>query len=363
MTQQTNLEDQSNATIPVDFAYDTEHPVLPIPFTVIIGDRKFEGAGLSVTAAFIKAPGPFDPGLAGKKFVSRLQFDFDGFTVNLYPECVVAGSRKDGEIALQFLDPTGPHLPQLRYILNSYIAGDFVTMGSMMSYTGPAKPATSASAAEPTPDDPDRRWRSLAVAVLSAMLILFAANVLINRFTTTYEPRPVFINQDGTVMRATVDGQITAINQSATTGDTVFAVRSVQGDTLSFQLPCDCAVSVASGIVVGSTVLKTDPVLSFHYSNQSVTARTQMSVEGLNRAQAGEIVYLDIADGPSIPVRAIVDSNTMATAQRGELYLPVVLQPLRNDVDLSPWQDQTARVRLHRPLFGGALHRLRESVL
>ncbi|MGB0968469.1 MAG: hypothetical protein ACPGUX_09810 [Halocynthiibacter sp.] len=361
MTQQTNITAQAHSSIPVDFAYDTEHPVLPVPFTVIIGDRKFEGAGLSVTAAFIKAPGPFDPGLAGKKFVSRLQFDFDGFTVNLYPECVVAGSRKDGEIALQFLDPTGPHLPQLRYILNSYIAGDFVTMGSMMSYTGPTDaPATGGDRAA-TPDDPNRRWRSLAVAVISGILILVAANILITRYTTSYEPRPVFIERSGTEMRATADGQLASLNPNARAGEVVFTINSNSGDVLNFQLPCDCTVMVSDGVVEGATVLKTDPILTFFTGSNGITVRTQMSVEGLSRAMDGERVYLDLADGRSIPVRVLVSSATNASALRGELYVPVDLvaeEGALGSVDIG----QTARVRLARPILGGALLDLKDML-
>lgn len=360
MTQQLNIAAEAHSSVPVDFAYDTEHPVLPVPFTVIIGDRKFEGSGLSVTAAFIKAPGPFDPGLAGKKFVSRLQFDFDGFTVNLYPECVVAGSRKDGEIALQFLDPTGPHLPQLRYILNSYIAGDFVTMGNMMSYSGPTQAATQASARPATPDDPNRRWRSLAVAVISGILILLAANILLTRYTTSYEPRPVFIGRSGTEMRATADGQLTFLNPGAVRGDTVYTIQANSGDVFNVRLPCDCTVNVIDGIENGATVLKGDPILSFFSGEPGLTIRTQMSVEGLSRAMNGERVYLDLSDGREIPVRVLVNAETNAQALRGALYVPVDLGVEDGALDFERDHGLTARVRLARPILGGALLDLKE---
>lgn len=356
MTEQSKIEAQAN--VPVDFVYDTEHPVLPVPFAVTIGDQKFDGTGLSVTAAFIKVPGPFDPSLMGTKFVTKLQFDFEGFTVALYPEAMVAGTRKDGEIALQFMDPTGPHLPQLRYILNSYIAGDFVSMGSMLSYTGPTKPKSRKDAVA---DDPRRRMRSLGAAALSVLLILFAANTLITRYTESFEPRPVFIERAGTEMRATAAGQIAYLNPGAQQGEVAFTLNSNSGDVLNFQLPCDCQITLADGVVEGATVLPIDPILTFFDSNVGLRVRTQMSVEGLAKAMDGERVYLDMADGRSIPVRVIVNSATNASALRGELYVPVDLAAEEGSLGPSDI-GQSARLRLAKPILGGALLDLKEML-
>ena len=358
MTEQSNITAENSTPIPVDFVFESEHPVLPVPFTVTIGDQKFEGTGLSVIAAFIKAPGPFDPSLMGTKFVIKLQFDFEGFTVALYPEAQVAGTRKDGEIALQFIDPTGPHLPQLRYILNSYISGDFVTVGSMLAYTGPSKPKAPK---EKAADDPRRRLKSLGAAVVSVVLILMAANVLITRYTQAFEPRPVFVERAGTEMRATAAGQLSYLNPQARNGEVVFTVNSNTGDVLNFQLPCDCQITVADGVVEGATVLPIDPILTFFDNSVGIRVRTQMSVEGLARAMDGDRVYLDLADGRSVPVRVVVSSATNASALRGELYVPVDL--VAEEGGLGPDDiGQSARVRLAKPILGGALLDLKEML-
>ncbi|MCB1335627.1 MAG: hypothetical protein KDK26_18820 [Roseivivax sp.] len=358
MTEQKKIEAEAQANIPVDFVYDTEHPVLPVPFTLSIGEQKFQGTGLSITAAFVKAPGQFDPALLGTRFVTKLQFDFDGFTVAIYPECQVAGTRDGDEIALQFIDPTGPHLPQLRYILNSYIAGDFVTMGAMLGYTGPTKPkAPKEKAAE----DPRRRLKSLGTAVLSGVLILAAANVLVTRYVTKFEPRPVIVERAGTEMRATAAGQVAYLNANARQGEVVFTINSNSGDVLNFQLPCDCQIALADGLVEGATVLPIDPILTFFDNTVGVRVRTQMSVEGLAKAMDGERVYLDMADGRSVPVRVVVSSATNASALRGELYVPVDL--VAEEGALGPADiGQTARVRLAKPILGGALLDLKEML-
>jgi hypothetical protein len=99
--------------MPQDFIYNTEHPVLAIPFTAYLGDHKLEGAELSVTAAYVIIGGALDPAWKGHREVCKLQFDFQGFSVTLFPDMIVAGSRRDGEMTLQFMDPAGDHLPQL----------------------------------------------------------------------------------------------------------------------------------------------------------------------------------------------------------------------------------------------------------
>ena len=69
----------------------------------------------------------------------KLRFSFENFSVALYPEVRLLEGEGD-TWAFQFDDPAGEHLPQLRYILNAYLAGDMMTLGKMMAHTGPATP-------------------------------------------------------------------------------------------------------------------------------------------------------------------------------------------------------------------------------
>ncbi|MCH2094715.1 MAG: hypothetical protein MK160_06305 [Rhodobacteraceae bacterium] len=356
--QQTPADMQAQAqSVPADFVYDTEHPVLPIPFKVQIGKQIFEGTGLSVTSAFIAVNGPVDTSATGRKMIIKLQFDFEGFTLLLFPEATFAGSRQDGEATLQFTDPTGAHLPQLRYILNNFIAGDFVTLGSMMSYTGPTKP--KAPKAKDT-GARARRVRSLGTAVVSAALILLAGNTLISRFTTSFEARPVFIERAGNEMRATTAGQVAYLNPQAKAGEVVFSINANTGDVLNFQLPCDCEVTVTDGVSEGSTVLPIDPILTFFDASVGVQVRMNMSVEGLSAAMSGDRVTLELSDGRSIPVTVKTTSATNSAALRGELYVPVnlVAEPgVLSEGDIGA----QAQVRISKTFFGGSLAGLMDT--
>jgi mannuronan synthase len=347
----TEKRAETRRPMPADFVYETEHPVLPIPFTATIGDARLEGVGLSVTAAYVAINGPVDPAWVNYREVIKLQFDFDGFTVTLFPEAVVAGARQDGEMTLQFMDPAGAHLPQLRYIINSYIAGDFVSMGGMMSYSGPTKPKSAKGGADQS--SYKLRIRSLAVAIMSATVIVAVAGLLYNRATQTVEPRPVFIERIGKDMRATTAGQVSYLNPDAGAGEVVFSINSNAGDVLNFQLPCDCDVEVTEGIFEGATVLPIDVILSFFDSSVGVRVETQMSIEGLAKAMSGEMAFLDINDGRTIPVRVVVTSATNAAAARGDLFVPVSLEPPEGVLTVDDI-GKAAQLRLSRSLFGGS---------
>jgi mannuronan synthase len=338
-------------TVPQDFIYDSEHPILPIPFKVWVGENKLEGNELSVTAAYVGIGGALDAAWKGHREVVKLQFDFQGFSVTLYPDMIVAGSRRDGEMTLQFMDPAGAHLPQLRYIMNTFLAGDFVSLGGMMGYTGPTLPKPAKGS---DPKASKFRIRSLAVIVASVTMILVATNILFSRATQSYEPRPVFVERTGQDMKATTAGQVSFLNPNAKKGEVVFSINSNAGDVLNFQLPCDCEVVVTEGIYEGSTVLPIDSILSFFEPTTSVRVQTQMSIEGLSKVMTGEQAYLDLNDGRTIPVRVVLTSATNTASLRGDLFVPVRL--MAPEGTLTPEDiGKAGQLRLSKAWFGRSL--------
>jgi hypothetical protein len=313
---------QAPAPLPADFVYDSEHPVLTIPFSAQFGETRLQGTGISAAAAFVGIAGALDPRWAGRRGPARLSFEFEGFVVVIPVEVMVAGSRRPGEMTLQFVDPLGPHLPQLRHLLNSHIAGDMVTLGGFLSYTGPTKPK---SAPGPEASPWARRLRSLVMALISTALIAMAGGLMLWRATQSTELRPVFIERDGRVMRATTAGQVSYLNPEAKQGEVLFSINSNTGDVLNFQLPCDCAVEVTSGVYEGATVLPDDVILSIFEGNLGVRVETLISIEGLARVMNGDHARLTINDGRSVDVTVEVSTATQAAAAAGEEFVPVTL--------------------------------------
>jgi hypothetical protein len=339
--------EKAPAPLPPDFVFDSEHPLMSIPFVVTWGDVKLEGTQVSVTEAHVAIDGAVDPAWIGHKQVVTMQFPFEGFAVTLYPEVAIAAG-KPGEMILQFIHPTGSHLPQLRYIINSAIAGDISSLGGMLAYTGPTRPKT-AKKEETIPWR--HRVRGIASASASAMLMLVACGILLARFTQSYEPRPVFIERDGQEMKATTAGQISYLNPEARQGEVVFAITANSGDVLNFQLPCDCEVEVTEGIYQGATVLPVDQILTIFDENVGLRVETLMSIEGLGRVLDGDQVYLDMSDGRHIPAEVVMTSASHGASQRGDLFIPVMLSVPQGTITRADL-GKTARLRLSRSILG-----------
>ena len=312
----------SEPEIPVEFGFESEHPSVSPPYTMHAYGQRFEGQSLSLTTIEVK--GRDDVLLVqGTRHIVRLQFAFENFSVTIFPEVVVAKERGD-TLTLKFADPTGDHAAQLRFVLNSYIAGDFVTLGSVMSYSGPTKPKDDKPAARQPWTE---RYRSIAVVCLSTFLALWAAAGIYTRYTTGMEMHPVMIERAGQPMKATTAGQIAYLNPTAQKGEVLFSVNANSGDVLNFRMPCDCEAVVNQGVDEGLTVLPDDIIMTILVNSVDVDVKALMSVEGLARAMKGDRVYLDMADGRSIPVQVVASAAANAASLRGDPFVPVQLVP------------------------------------
>ena len=343
---------QPAPALPADFGLEKEHPLLAIPFSVVIDGHSYAGEAISVTQMVLRAEDGARLGTGGRHLASVLM-RYSGFGLTLEPEVTVLQEAPDGQVVVQFTDPTGDHLPQLRYVINSYIAGDVVSMNGMLAYTGPTAPKQAKPA--PTPAQGRReRIRSISVLGLSAVIALAAAVIVFNRYTTGQEMHPVFIDRAGQQMKATVGGQIGFVNPAAGQGEVVFSVNANTGDVLNFQMPCDCEIDMQPGVTAGTTVLPADLIATVYQPEAGPTMNTMMSVKGLSRTMNGDALWLDFAGGRSVQVEAVPTAATRAATLAGDMFLPVTLRATDpsalSDADIG----QTARLRITPNL----LHRI-----
>jgi len=296
-----------------------DHPVLSLPFTVGIDGRNHAGRGLSLVSAEIS--GLVDPALEGAIRLVRLIFPFNGFTVVLSLRARIQHVEPgEGRAVLVFLDPAGEHLPQLRHILNSWIAGDLVSLGETIGVT-----ATHATA--PRPATRSRRGSrllgTLGMTVATLALFALAAGILVSRSYAVPLSLPGAVTWDSRALSAVAAGQIDYINPDASKGEVAFALRATTGETLSIAMPCDCDAEPA-GPVAGSTVLAGEPVLVLKDADAALIVTAPVLPEDLARLAFAERVAIDFSDGTR--TTATLDATRLMPAANGTPQ-PLRLQP------------------------------------
>ena len=345
MSESENKTTSDAPAIPAGFGLENEHPMLTMPFSIRVDGQRYEGKRISVAELEIAAPAGTMS--AGSKAIATLSFPFVDFAITL-TAAVTATERGDSETTvLLFSEPTGAHLSQLRYIINSYIGGDIVTLKGLMSYSGPTQPKGPKTA---EPKNSRARARSMAVALLSGLFVFIAATVVFSRYTTQYEMHPVFIERAGQEMQATVAGQVTYLDANAKVGEVAYSIAATTGDVLSFQMPQEGEIVLASELYEGATVLPTDLILTIFDNSNLLRLRTLISIEGLTRALQGDPVTIELSDGRTMPAKVQVRDITRAASLRGDLFVPIDLT-VEGDA-LGPSDvNKSARLRLSKTLL------------
>lgn len=337
-------------TPPSDFLTQDEHPQLEIPFSVKIGDRRLGGRSLSLTHAV--AEGLLPPALNGAVEPATIRFDFHGFSVQLFADVAIhkEGDAGDPSVILRFNDPTGSHLAPLRYVLNSYLAGDMVSMGGLLGYTGPVQVKSKAKAApDPFSVRLGRFARRSAVVAASVALIAVAGGGIYERLTLGYEPRPVTIGPSGSTLRATAAGQITYVDRNASAGDVIYSISANSGDFLSVKMPCDCTVDALPDFFEGATVMTGTPLVTLVDPSAPLTAQTELTFEGVATFLEGAQPELVFSDGTVLPVglELMQAADTTVRSEetvRAMVELPASLPPVAA-------ANATAQLRMNTPLI------------
>jgi mannuronan synthase len=286
-----------------------DHPIIDVPFSAEIDGRNYRGHGLSLVLAEIG--GLLDPSLNGQSRLIHLLFAFDGFTIALSLDATVQGVDRDaGRAAVRFRDPTGPHLPQLRHILNSYIAGDLVTLGQSLGVAA-ANPKTGVKKA-PLPTSKvaaARRWLgTVLVGGLSFGLLGAVATVVVGRAYSTPIAAPAQVMLDGQSLVTVAAGQIDYINTEASVGEVAFSVRATTGQVMSITMPCDCD-AVLAGPSVGAVVLAGEPVLQLSVPGVALVLAGSVPRNDLFALSQADHVRAEFADGTTVD--ATVDAASL----------------------------------------------------
>lgn len=316
------------STPPAEFAVHGEHPVIRLPFNVVINGRSFAGNGLSIVGA--EATGLIDPQLHGRVQLVTLVFNFPGYAVSLPVDAAIgAGAPESGTVTLRFLEPTGPHLPQLRYILNSFVGGELLGIDGLIRTAD--KPEAFRSEAPALKPSATRgimtglRWG--AFAGLGLLLVGFVGVKLYERLFVLPVTGLSTITLDGMDLRAISPGQLDFVNPAAAKGEVAFAIRTTSGEVLAVSMPCDCVVAPGAA-QSGATVLAGDTVMTVAPREAPVVISSKVDGNGLRALASGAHAEVHLPDGSS--TTATLDAKELPGLLRGATdgaAIPVTLVP------------------------------------
>lgn len=350
--------------LPGNLPAGNDHPVVDMPFSAVIDGRQCRGRGLSLVAAYVS--GLMDPAILNATRIVRLMFQFDGFAVTLVVDALVReGVAGSNEAELIFVNPTGPHLAQLRHILNAVIAGDLVGLGQTISVAGMASQKGAKPVAPPESRFSSRRvLGAVALGALSLALVAVAGSLAYQRLFVTLVPTLGTVISTGEVMRATATGQIVFLDLTAAKGEVGVAIQSASGDVQSLTMPCDCAVT-SNGLREGSTILIGEPVLQLLATTDEYLVAATMPADMLFDLAASSQIELTYPDGSTALASVEPARAAQATTEPQQVLLrpeaaldaarigaPVQVRILRGDSGFSAWVD-AASARF-ASLFKGA---------
>jgi mannuronan synthase len=301
-----------------------DHPMMDVPFMVGIDGRQYRGVRLSLAMAEIG--GLMDPGLENATRLMRLVFPFHGFSVTLGVLGLIKHVDRDkGLASVTFVDPGGEHLPQMRHILNSYIAGDLVALGGVIGVgsTLPSPAARAANAAAARKWTLPRLIGTAGMALATALLLGTAGTLAYNRIFTQAIATPGRAGQDGMTLGAIASGQLDYVNLEASEGEVAFSIRTITGDLLSIAMPCTCTATL-QGAAVGATVQSGDAVMTVSQPDAPLVVNTQVTSDELLQLAFADHVNIRFADGQSIRARA---DTAGLRGQSGDALIPVRLIP------------------------------------
>lgn len=303
---ETSLLTLSNPTI-APLSAGNDHAVVDLPFTALIDGRQFRGNGLSLVGAHVV--GLLGAATPGVPRIVRLIFDFDGFSVTLVLLANVRDTQAGGGVVeLDFTQPSGAHLAQLRHILNAYIARDLVSLGQVIGVAGttPPKPAKPAAA-----QTGRKIVQGAGLVALTLALVGLAGGLIYQRSFVQLLPDLGVVTLQGEVLRATASGQIAFLDTAAPMGQVALAITTSSGDVLSLTMPCACSAA-SLGLRVGSTVLAGEPVLQLTTPQSAVVVLAHIPPAAAYDLARGDRVEMTFPDGTILGAQAAPGDNEPA---------------------------------------------------
>ena len=319
------------STMTLDLHAGNEHPSINMPFSVVIDGRSYDGICLSMAAA--KINGLAAPGLTQGTRLAMFRFNFAAFLFSLPIAVIVdTANANTGEIDLTFAEPTGPHMPQLRYLLNAWLAGDVVNLHDILQAKSRLPKAPGNQKAHVPPGKLATRLMGLVISAAASVLFVFGATALISSRLYQHDVEgPSVAVWNGSVLRATTSGQLSFIAQNPANGQPLYTIESVSGSSVTTLLPCDCSIRERYADQ-GATVLAGEPVAQLGDGSGELVVEARLSSADFNALSDTATIAMTAADG-TVHHAKLADMKSRSAGTDPSTAMLVTLEP---DVALAP---------------------------
>ncbi|TPW27671.1 hypothetical protein FJU08_19745 [Martelella alba] len=304
MLDNTAIQETASEIAParVSNKYETEHPPIWMPFTVTVNGHELKGVGLSLVNAIVS--GHLPPDAVDRNMIATFTFLFQGYSFNLPADVLIAREfDRPGSYRITFLNPTGPHLPHLRYLMNSYLAGDLVVIDELLRVRSEKNGSPNAAKAAPSRNAAMLMRRASGVFLVSLAtlgLVALVGYTLQKRVFVHEVPSLATIEPVGLPLRAPEAGQIVYVNDQAAQGDVVFSLQSVRGEALNFTNPCDCSVFVTPYGETGATVLPGEVIAYVEKGGDEPVLKATMPSDLTKKLMFGGRAVAILPDGSKV---------------------------------------------------------------
>lgn len=285
------------------------HPLLDMPFTVSFGGRNFSGTQISLVEAVIHDVQNTD--IEASSCLAVFLFPFNDLVIGLKIDIdIYRDEQTHDTLLLKFSDPTGAHLAQLRYILNSYIAGDIINAGEVLQIVNEEEKPKKHISIEDKRGLPwlTRVIRGTFATAAVAGLVLIVSSLAYNKFFVSEVPGLATVVSDGQVVRSAVSGQILRLSPEAKKGEVLAVIQSSRGEFYTVAMPCDCVMSFGENSV-GNTILSGDAIATLSSKEDAVFVQASIPASLAKKMLGGAIVEFALPDGRVFDIKPVANEN------------------------------------------------------
>lgn len=314
-----------------DLHAGNEHPSINLPFSVVIDGRSYDGICLSMAAA--KINGLAAPGLTQGTRLAMFRFNFGAFLFSLPIAVIVdTANANTGELDLTFAEPTGPHMPQLRYLLNAWLAGDVVNLNDILQAKSRLPKAPGHQHSDSATGKIASKFLGVAISAAASVLFVFGATALVSSRVYQHDVEgPSIAVWNGSMLRATTSGQISFFAQNPANGQPLYTIESASGSSVTTLLPCDCSIRKTYA-EQGATVLAGEPIAQLGDGNGALVVEARLSSADFNALSDMAKIVMTAADG-TVHHANLDDVQTKSGGADPSTAMLITLKP---DVAIAP---------------------------